>query len=277
MNYITKKIKISMLICCMPCVAQAIIVDDFKNKNKIFYNADQLMKSGTVNKTDLNAVQAAFKESKTIDSIKTCDYQPHEICKIIIRERMPTIIRLPKYEWVRDWVLGDDINFELDMINGSTHSLSLKSFSPGIDTSLNIIGGSGLIYSFYVLSNSIAAEIVSDFIVNIKANKEILEKIAQAKRFYKDRPIVNETIDDVILINIKNNALHTVFKKVLPVDWNLNIDKKLQSRDRLIDVVSENKTRYEVITDLARNLHLKAIFYPKLRLLVLTTLNPVIE
>jgi hypothetical protein len=26
---------------------------------------------------------------------------------------MPTIIKLPKYEWIDDWVLGDDINFEM--------------------------------------------------------------------------------------------------------------------------------------------------------------------
>jgi hypothetical protein len=53
--------------------------------------------------------------------------------------------------------------------------------------SLNIIGGSGLIYSFYVLNNPIDAKQVSDFIVNLKASDAILERIAQAKRYYQDR------------------------------------------------------------------------------------------
>jgi hypothetical protein len=45
--------------------------------------------------------------------------------------------------------------------------------------------------------------------------------------------------------------------KILPNDWNLNIDKKLQTRDRLIDVISEDKTRQQTIVDLAADLKLK--------------------
>jgi hypothetical protein len=78
-----------------------------------------------------------------------------------------------------------------------------------------------------VLNNPIDAKQVSDFIVNLKASDEILERIAQAKRYYQDRPIVDESLDDIVLINIKNNALHTAFNKILPNDWNLNIDKTL--------------------------------------------------
>jgi hypothetical protein len=128
-----------------------------------------------------------------------------------------------------------------------------------------------------VLNNPIDAKQVSDFIVNLKASDAILERIAQAKRYYQDRPIVNESLDDIVLINIKNNALHTAFNKILPNDWNLNIDKKLQTRDRLIDVISEDKTRQQTIVDLAADLKLKPIFYPKLRLLVITQLHEVIE
>ena len=255
----------------------ALTIDGNDVEAQVFYNTDQQMHNGDVNKINLDAAQNAFENSKPKDSIKTCNYQEDAICKIIIRERMPTIIKLPKYEWVADWILGDDINFEINTINGSTRSISLKGYSPGVDTSLNIIGGSGLIYSFYILNNSIDAKQVSDFIVNLKASDEILERIAQAKRFYKDRPIAYESLEDIIQINIKNNALHTAFKKILPNDWNLNIDKKLQTRERLIDVISEQKSRHEVITDLAANLKLKVIFYNKLRLLVVTTLNEVIE
>jgi hypothetical protein len=70
-----------------------------------------------------------------------------------------------------------------------------------------------------VLNNPIDAKQVSDFIVNLKASDEILERIAQAKRYYQDRPIVDESLDDIVLINIKNNALHTAFNKILPNDW----------------------------------------------------------
>ena len=256
----------------------AVTVDENDNKAvAVFYNTDQNMNDGNVNQTNLKAAQAAFKISNPKDSIKTCDYAENAICKIIIRERMPTIIKLPKYEWIDDWVLGDDINFEINSLKGSTDAISLRGYAPGVDTSLNIIGGSGLIYSFYVLNNPIEAKQVSDFIVNLKASDEILERIAQAKRYYQDRPIVDESLDDIVLINIKNNALHTAFNKILPNDWNLNIDKKLQTRDRLIDVISEDKTRQQTIVDLAADLKLKPIFYPKLRLLVITQLHEVIE
>ena len=255
----------------------ALTIDSNDTNAEVFYKTDQVMHGGNVGKTDLGALQGAFLSSKSEDSIKTCDYKEDAICKIVIRERMPTIIKLPKYEWISDWVLGDDINFEINSINGSTNAITLKGYHPGVDTSLNVIGGSGLIYSFYVKNNNITAKEVSDFIVNLKASNEILEHIAQAKRFYKDRPIADEGLEDVILINIKNNALHTAFKKILPNDWNLNIDKKLQTRDRLIDVISEDKTRQQAIIDLAADLKLKPIFYPKLRLLVITTLNEVIE
>lgn len=257
-------------------ITHAETVDNLLGE-EVFENTDQVMHSGDVNKTNLNAKQVAFNNSKLIDNIKECNYKTNEICKIIIRERMPTIIKLPKYEWIEDWLLGDDINFELNTINNLTNAISIKSYYPGIDTNLNIIGGSGFIYSFYIVSNGIDAKEVSDFIVNIKADDKTLEQIAQAKRFYKDRPIPDETLNDVVSFNLKNHSLHTAFKKILPRDWNLNIDKKLQARDRLFDVISEDQTRRQTILDLAEKLNLKAMFYPKIRLLVITDNYEVIE
>lgn len=274
MNYKNNVLMIAIL--CFGVVANAKTIDQ-NSGIKVFYNTDQAMQDGGVNRAGYAALQKAFKNSKPKDSIKTCNYKPDAICKIAIRERMPTIIKLPKYEWIEDYVLGDDVNFEIETFGVSKNAISLRGYYSGVDTSLNIIGGSGFIYSFYVKNNAVNAAMVSDFIVNIKTSDEVLEKIAQAKRFYQDRPVVNESLDDEILINVKNNALHTIFKKILPKDWNLNIDKKLQSRERLIDLVSENKTRRQVIIDLAADLKLKEIFYPKLRLLVITTLNQVIE
>jgi hypothetical protein len=250
---------------------------DLLEDNQPIINTDQLMNDGSVNKLGLDAEQTAFKTSKVIDNIKTCDYRPNKICKVVIRERMPTIIRLPKYEWINDWVLGDDINFELDTINNLTNAISIKSYQSEIDTNLNIIGGSGLIYPFYIKSNNYRSKQISDFIVNIKADAKTMELISQAKRFYKDNPIPDESLDDIKSFKLKNHALHSAFRKMLPKDWNLDIDKKLQGRDRLFDAFVENQTRRQAILDLAEQLNLKAMFYPKLRLLVITDNNEVIE
>lgn len=226
---------------------------------------------------NFGATQNALQQFTLKDSIKTCYYKPNAICKIDIRERMPIIIKLPEGEWIEDYILGDEINFEVETFGVSKSAISLRSYYSGVDTSLNIIGGSGFIYPFYVKTDAIGLAKTSDFIVNIKADDTVLKKITQAQHLYKDHPTTEETLDDKVLINIKNSVLSTTFKKILPKGWSLNIDKALQSRERLIDVVAQNQTRRQIITDLATDLKLKVIFYSKLKLLVITALEQVIE
>ena len=243
--------------------AQSVTVDNHID-SPIPINTDRLMNNGNIDNSDAKARQKAFTISKPEDSIKQCAYQENAICKILLRERMPAIIKLPEDEWVSDWILGDELDFELSLIHQSPNKLLLKGLYPGVDTNLNIIGGSGLIYSFYILTETFKSKVVSDFIVNINTSTPTQAKIVDAKRFYKDKPRVKETLTEIIIVNIKHNSLHTALKKLLPSNWDLDIDSRIRNKDKLVSVVSDSKSRRLVITELLHSVGLDGIFYQKL-------------
>lgn len=117
---------------------------------------------------NLNSVQAAFNHSSNTDNIKVCHHSNRTICKIRIRERMPAIIKLPRYDKIQSWILGDNQNFSFDVLDQTQQKAVLRGIYPGADTNLSIIGESGFIYVFYIRIDSAASQYLSDFIVYIK-------------------------------------------------------------------------------------------------------------
>jgi type IV secretory pathway VirB9-like protein len=83
-------------------------------------------------------------------------------------------------EDVRSFVLGDGLNFAFSSVDGSRNIYKLEGYYPGADTNLTIVGESGLIYSFYVRIDSIASKFVSDFVINVSGNSNVISASKQA-------------------------------------------------------------------------------------------------
>jgi type IV secretory pathway VirB9-like protein len=138
-------------------------IDELSNDS----NSEQLLQI-----TNLNAVQSAFNDSSNTDNIKICRYSERAICKVRIRERMPAIIELPKFDKIKTKILGDTKNFSFDEFDESRQRGMLRGIYPGADTNLMIVGESGFVYSFYIRIDSVNSQFVPDFVVYLKTNNK---------------------------------------------------------------------------------------------------------
>ena len=184
---------------------------------------------------NLNSVQEAFNGSNDIDNIKTCRYSSRTICKIRIRERMPAIIKLPQFEKIKSWILGDEKNFSFVPIDETQQKAMLRGIYPGADTNLSIIGESGLIYSFYIRIDSSSSRYLSDFIVNVKLNdkdKKTLVVLETAKR----KKVIEKTKQQaLVVIDQPNKAdLDYLDKKALINVADLDLSFKQVSGDEAL-------------------------------------------
>lgn len=181
-NYKTLLMMIGLMSMLMPMpLAIAKTVDNLSigdQDKTVFINTDQVMiKDGAVI-TNLDAVQEAFNTSSETDNIKACVQSNTSICKLRLRERMPAVMSFN--EDVRSFVLGDGLNFAFSSVDGSRHIYKLEGYYPGADTNLTIVGESGLIYSFYVRIDSIASTFVSDFVINVSGNSNVISASKEA-------------------------------------------------------------------------------------------------
>lgn len=179
----------------------------------VFINTDQVMiKDGAVI-TNLDAVQEAFNTSSEKDNIKACAQSNTAICKLRLRERMPAVMTFN--EDVRSFVLGDGLNFAFSSVDGSRNIYKLEGYYPGADTNLTIVGESGLIYSFYVRIYSIASKFVSDFVINVSGNSNVISSSKQALIQQREWDINNpKTFSDEASLRIKAAHIKTAKEAV---------------------------------------------------------------
>lgn len=181
-NYNTLLMMIGLISMLMPMhLATAKTIDNLSvgDKDKtVFINTDQVMTKDGAVITNLDAVQEAFNTSSEKDNIKACAQSNTAICKLRLRERMPAVMTFN--EDVRSFVLGDGLNFAFSSVDGSRNIYKLEGYYPGADTNLTIVGESGLIYSFYVRIDSIASTFVSDFVINVSGNSNVISASKKA-------------------------------------------------------------------------------------------------
>lgn len=88
--------------------------------------------------------------------------------KVILREGMGTVFKLPDWDTLDQSVLSDSVNFRQKEMNNAS-MLYVEALSAGADTSLSLIGKSGNIYNFYLASESVFSDNISDQVVYVDA------------------------------------------------------------------------------------------------------------
>ena len=88
--------------------------------------------------------------------------------KVILREGMGTVFKLPDWDTLDQSVLSDSVNFRQKEMNNAS-MLYVEALSAGADTSLTLIGKSGNIYNFYLASESVLSDNISDQVVYVDA------------------------------------------------------------------------------------------------------------
>lgn len=88
--------------------------------------------------------------------------------KVTLREGMGTLFKLPDWDGLDQSVLADSVNFRQKEMNNSS-MIYVEALSAGADTNLTLIGKSGNIYSFYLASESVYSDNISDQVVYVDA------------------------------------------------------------------------------------------------------------
>lgn len=89
------------------------------------------------------------------------------VMPVRLRAGMVTSIILPEWESAQDVVIGDPGTIEASILR--PNQVAVKSVQTGLDTSLNITGGSGNVYTFYLRTEGRNTDVVTDMQVFVQA------------------------------------------------------------------------------------------------------------
>ncbi len=93
------------------------------------------------------------------------------VMRVITREFMTTTIELPAWETVERIILGDTMVFEASRVKKNV--LVVRPTHAGADSNMTVIGTSGNIYNFYLISEGWNSKHLSDLTVYVRANDPI--------------------------------------------------------------------------------------------------------
>lgn len=140
-----------LMLLSVPAWAATDVVDELAAKPAPG-GTDRPMDTNT--KISLNAVQEAFDNAGPNSNVMTVRYDRSVTYKVRIREMMETMIVLPDGETIKDYVLGDRVNFTFTALPDRQRA-RLGGKYPGADTNLILVGDSGKVYSFYIRIDSV--------------------------------------------------------------------------------------------------------------------------
>ena len=115
----------------------------------------------------LGSIQKAWNRTGGDAGIYKVIFHPSEVIKFRVREFMTTTIVFPKWERIRESIIGDISSYGVRVI--SPHVISVKSLDNiGVDSTITLIGESGRVYSFYVRTEGYNSKNISDVAVYVK-------------------------------------------------------------------------------------------------------------
>ena len=95
-------------------------------------------------------------------------WSPDLVLPVRTREGMYTLINFPNWELIEDIVWGDAGSFEVRTEGPSSILITPKGSSLGVDTNMIVIGRSGNKYAFYVQSETVNSDRISNSIIDIE-------------------------------------------------------------------------------------------------------------
>ncbi len=116
----------------------------------------------------LGAIQRAWDQAGNQAGVYVAHYHPHEIIRLRVREFMTTTVIFPDWEVIERIIVGDQGTFVAEKLQPHVMLIRLKHLV-GMDTTITVIGKSGLVYAFYIRGEGYNSRHISDVAVYIKA------------------------------------------------------------------------------------------------------------
>ncbi|GAA8455784.1 hypothetical protein HpNP70_06000 [Helicobacter pylori] len=182
---------------------------------------------------DLNAIQGSFfdKNRSKMSNTLNVDYFQGQTYKIRLRYAMATLLFFSKP--ISDFVLGDKVGFDAEILESNDRILLIKPLQIGVDSNISVIDNEGKIFSFYVFSTTFTSSKHPNLQVFIEdknyysnafmkpQNKEnTLEKVPTNNKPLKEEPLkeekeeTKEKEEETIIIGDNTNAMKIVKKDI---------------------------------------------------------------
>lgn len=226
------------------------------------------------------------QETATKSGNKIFVWQRGKTFKVILREGMGTVFKLPDWDSLDQSVLADSVNFRQKEMN-NTQMLYVEALSAGADTSLTIIGKSGNIYNFYLASESVLSNNISDQVVYVDA------AMPSVKNFFDTEGdlVRKESVENLQKLTSKESGYQTWLNELKfdPIkirhDLDMKGDKTLapvlvfrDDRFTYLDYGQDNASKtwpvaYQVVDKVDQPVNVRKS--PDGRYMVVETINPI--
>lgn len=140
-------------------VAESTVIQTTNHINGNYTKMERVVQGGQI--------QEAWDEAEnnsgiyTYKACKTCSY------KMLLREYMTSVIKLPEGEKITDFEVGDPA-FNPVQVDDRTISILPEGY--GMDTSLLVYGEDGRLYPFYLRAEGVNSKNIPDLVVRITGN-----------------------------------------------------------------------------------------------------------
>ncbi len=183
-----KNIKLKGFIVCLTVVFFAFAVKAQVDQQIMDASAEQAqgnytpMNMGYAGFNSLGMTQAAWLdplqhlgEGQTKPAYSKYYWSPDLILPIRVREGMITMLNFPEWELIEDIFLGDSATFDGQISGPSTLLLyPKKGASIGVDTNIIVFGRSGNRYVFYIKSEGVNTERLTNAIIDIDVAEDFV-------------------------------------------------------------------------------------------------------
>ena len=194
-----KIVNVKSFVVCLAVLFTAGVVKAQVDQQIMDASAEQAqgnyapMNMGYAGFNSLGMTQAAWLdpmqnlgEGQTKPAYSKYYWSPDLILPIRVREGMITMLNFPEWELIEDIFLGDSATFDGQISGPSTLLLyPKKGANIGVDTNIIVFGRSGNRYVFYIKSEGINTERLTNAIIDIDVTaKKIINTISKnCRRF----------------------------------------------------------------------------------------------
>ena len=150
-------------------------------------------------------------EGQTKPAYSKYYWTPDLVLPIRVREGMITIVNFPEWELIEDIFIGDSATFDGQISGPSTLLLYPKrGANVGVDTNIIVFGRSGNRYVFYVKSEAVNTERLTNVIIDIDVVDEYAPEGVTGKTAY------NNSAGGA---KVANSSVSTYTKRFQKSDW----------------------------------------------------------
>ena len=150
-------------------------------------------------------------EGQTKPAYSKYYWTPDLVLPIRVREGMITIVNFPEWELIEDIFIGDSATFDGQISGPSTLLLYPKrGANVGVDTNIIVFGRSGNRYVFYVKSEAVNTERLTNVIIDIDVVDEYAPENVRGSSAYSG---------GASGVKVANGSISTYTKRFQKSDW----------------------------------------------------------